>query len=124
MLNPQGEVFIGIVRKIKRKSMTHSGNPIYKIILDNRTLDTKPDGAVNYFLSDSMLDKEYVFLLENGVVIDYRPMPFAPTNRNNHQGVTMQYHQTMSIRSCLPFFIGPLVTMIILFIIADVKLPC
>ena len=79
MLNPQGEVFIGIVRKIKRKSMTHSGNPIYKIILDNRTLDTKPDGAVNYFLSDSMLDKEYAFVLENGVVIDYRPMPFAPT---------------------------------------------
>ena len=42
MLNPQGEVFIGIVRKIKRKSMTRSGNPTYKIFLDNRTIDTKP----------------------------------------------------------------------------------
>lgn len=79
MLNPQGEVFFGIVRKIKRKSMTHSGNPTYKIILDNRTIGTKPDAAVNYFISDSMLGKEYAFLLENGLVIDYRPMPFAPT---------------------------------------------
>ena len=58
--------------------MTRSGNPTYKIILDNRTIDTKPDAAVNYFISDSMLDKEYAFVLENGVVIDYRPMPFAP----------------------------------------------
>ena len=79
MLNPQGEVFSGIVRKIKRKSMTRSGNPIYKIILDNRTIDTMPDGAVNYFISDSMLDKEYVFTLEYGLVIGFRRMPFAPT---------------------------------------------
>ena len=79
MLNPQGEVFIGIVRKIKRKSMTHSGNPTYKIFLDNRTIDTKPDGAINYFISDSMLGKEYAFVLEGGLVIGYRPMPFAPT---------------------------------------------
>ena len=83
MLNPareaQGEVFTGIVRKIKRKSMTHSGNPTYKIFLDNRTIDTKPDAAINYFISDSMLGKEYAFVLENGLVIDYRPMPFAPT---------------------------------------------
>ena len=79
MLNPQGEVFSGIVRKIKRKSMTHSGNPTYKIILDNRTIDTKPDAAINYFIADSMLDKEYAFVLENGLVIDYRPMPSAPT---------------------------------------------
>ena len=79
MLNPEGEVFTGIVRKIKRKSMTRSGNPTYKIVLDNRTLDTKPDGAVNYFISDSMLDKEYAFVLEGGLVIDYRPMPSAST---------------------------------------------
>ena len=79
MLNPQGEVFIGIVRKIKRRSMTHSGNPTYKIILDNRTIDTKPDAAVNYFISDSMLDKPFTFTLENGLVIDYRPMPSAST---------------------------------------------
>ena len=79
MLNPQGEVFIGIVRKIKRKSMTHSGNPTYKIILDNRTIDTKPDAAVNYFISDSMLGKEYVFILENGLVVDFRQMPHQPT---------------------------------------------
>ena len=76
MLNPQGEVFFGIVRKVK---LTHSGNPTYKIILDNRTIGTKPDAAVNYFISDSMLDKEYAFLLENGLVIDYRPMPSAST---------------------------------------------
>ena len=79
MLNPEGEVTTGIVRKIKRKSMTHSGNPTYKIILDNRTIDTKPDAAINYFISDSMLGKECAFVLENGVVIDYRPMPSAPT---------------------------------------------
>ena len=79
MLNPEGEVFTGIVRKIKRKSMTHSGNPTYKIFLDNRTIDTKPDAAVNYFISDNMLDKEYAFVLENGVVIDYRLMPSAST---------------------------------------------
>lgn len=79
MLNPQGEVFIGIVRKIKRKSMTHSGNPTYKIFLDNRTIDTKPDAAVNYFISDIMLDKEYVFALENGLVVDFRQMPYTPT---------------------------------------------
>ena len=79
MLNPQGEVFIGIVRKIKRKSMTRSGNPTYKILLDNRTIDTKPDAAINYFISDSMSGKEYAFVLENGTVIDYRQMPFAPT---------------------------------------------
>lgn len=79
MLNPQGEVFSGIVRKIKRKSMTRSGNPTYKIILDNRTIDTKPDAAVNYFISDSMLGKEYVFALEYGLVVDFRQMPFAPT---------------------------------------------
>ncbi len=79
MLNPQGEVFIGIVRKIKRKSMTRSGNPTYKIILDNRTIGTKPDAAVNYFISDSMLDKECAFVLEGGLVIDYRLMPSAST---------------------------------------------
>ena len=79
MFTPQGEVFIGTVRKIKRKSMTRSGNPIHMIVLDNRTIGTKPDAAVNYFISDSMLDKEYAFVLENGVVIDYRSMPFAPT---------------------------------------------
>lgn len=83
MLNPQGEVFIGTVRKIKRKSMTRSGNPTYKIFLDNRTIDTKPDAAVNYFIADSsakpMLDKEYVFALENGLVVDFRQMPYTPT---------------------------------------------
>ena len=79
MLNPQGEVFIGTVRKIKRKSMTHSGNPTYKIILDNRTIGTKPDAAVNYFISDTMLDKEYAFTLEYGLVIGFRRMPSAPT---------------------------------------------
>ena len=35
----------------------------------------------------------------------------------------MQYHQTTSIRAWLPFFIVTLVTMVILFIIADVRLP-
>ena len=79
MLNPEGEVFTGIVRKIKRKSMTHSGNPTYKIVLDNRTIDTKPDAAINYFISDNMLDKEYVFILEYGLVIGFRQMPSAPT---------------------------------------------
>ena len=79
MLNPQGEVFFGIVRKIKRKSMTHSGNPTYKIILDNRTIGTKPDAAVNYFISDSMLDKEYAFLLEYGRIIGFQRMPHQPT---------------------------------------------
>ena len=79
MLNPQGEVFIGTVRKIKRKSMTRSGNPTYKIFLDNRTIDTKPDAAINYFIADSMLGKEYAFVLEVGLVIDYRPMPYTPT---------------------------------------------
>ena len=79
MLNPQGEVFIGIVRKFKRKSMTRSGNPTYKIFLDNRTIDTKPDAAINYFIADSMLGKEYVFSLENGLVVDFRQMPYTPT---------------------------------------------
>ena len=79
MFTPQGEVFTGIVRKIKRKSMTHSGNPTYKIILDNRTIDTKPDAAINYFISDSMLDKEYVFILEYGRIIGFQPMPSAST---------------------------------------------
>ena len=79
MFTPQGEVFIGTVRKIKRKSVTHSGNPTYKIILDNRTIDTKPDAAINYFIADITLNKEYVFTLEYGLVIGFRPMPFAPT---------------------------------------------
>lgn len=79
MLNPQGEVFTGIVRKIKRKSMTRSGNPTYKIFLDNRTIDTKRGDVINYFISDSMLDKEYVFSLENGLVVDFRQMPYTPT---------------------------------------------
>ena len=35
----------------------------------------------------------------------------------------MQYHQNKSIRAWLPFVIGPLVTIVILFIIADVRLP-
>ena len=35
----------------------------------------------------------------------------------------MQHNQTMPIRTWLPFFIGPLVTIVILFIIADVRLP-
>ena len=35
----------------------------------------------------------------------------------------MQYNQTMSIRAWLPFYIITLVTMVILFIIADVRLP-
>ena len=79
MLNPEGEVFTGIVRKIKRESMTHSGNPTCKIFLDNRTIDTKPDAAINYFISDSMLGKEYVFLLEYGRIIGFRRMPHQPT---------------------------------------------
>ena len=79
MFTPQGEVFIGIVRKIKRKSMTHSGNPTYKIILDNRTIDTKPDAAINYFFSDSMLGKEYVFLLEGGRIIGFQRVQHPST---------------------------------------------
>ena len=35
----------------------------------------------------------------------------------------MRYNQTTSIRAWLPFFIIALVTMVILFIIADVRLP-
>ena len=35
----------------------------------------------------------------------------------------MQYTQSMSIRAWLPFFIITLVTMLILFVIADVRLP-
>ena len=35
----------------------------------------------------------------------------------------MQYNQTTSIRAWLPFFVVTLVTMVILFIIADVRLP-
>ena len=79
MLNPEGEVFTGIVRKVKRKSMTRRGNPTYKIFLDNRTIDTRPDAAINYFISDSMLGKEYVFILEYGHIIGFRPMPHQPT---------------------------------------------
>ena len=79
MLNPEGEVFTGIVRKIKRESMTRSGNPTYKIVLDNRTIDTKPDAAINYFISDSMLGKEYVFILECGRIIGFQRMPHQPT---------------------------------------------
>lgn len=79
MLNPEGEVFTGIVRKIRRKSMTHSGNPTYKIFLDNRIIDTKPDAAINYFISDSMLGKEYVFILKYGHIIGFQRMPHQPT---------------------------------------------
>ena len=71
MLNPQGEVFIGIVRKFKRKSMTRSGNPTYKIFLDNRTIDTKPDAAVNYLLGPSMEGNAYAFTLEYGQLIGF-----------------------------------------------------
>ena len=35
----------------------------------------------------------------------------------------MQYNQSTSIRAWLPFYILTLVTMIILFFIADVRLP-
>ena len=35
----------------------------------------------------------------------------------------MQYHQTTPIRAWLPFYVLALVTMVILFIIADVRLP-
>ena len=35
----------------------------------------------------------------------------------------MQYNQSTSIRAWLPFYIITLVTMIILFLIADVRLP-
>ena len=35
----------------------------------------------------------------------------------------MQYIQSTSIRAWLPFYIIALVTMVILFIIADVRLP-
>ena len=35
----------------------------------------------------------------------------------------MQYTQSTSIRAWLPFFIITLVTMLILFVIADVRLP-
>ena len=35
----------------------------------------------------------------------------------------MQYIQTTSIQAWLPFFVIALVTMVILFIIADVRLP-
>ena len=35
----------------------------------------------------------------------------------------MQHNQTTSIRAWLPFYVLALVTMVILFIIADVRLP-
>ena len=35
----------------------------------------------------------------------------------------MQHNQTTSIRAWLPFFVVTLVTMVILFLIADVRLP-
>ena len=35
----------------------------------------------------------------------------------------MQYNQSTSIRAWLPFFIITMVTMLILFFIADVRLP-
>ena len=35
----------------------------------------------------------------------------------------MQHHQTTSIRAWIPFYVLALVTMVILFIIADVRLP-
>ena len=35
----------------------------------------------------------------------------------------MQYHRTTSIWAWLPFYVLALVTMVILFIIADVRLP-
>ena len=35
----------------------------------------------------------------------------------------MQYNQSTSIRAWIPFFIVALVTMVILFFIADVRLP-
>ena len=35
----------------------------------------------------------------------------------------MQHHQTTSIRAWLPIYVLALVTMVILFIIADVRLP-
>ena len=35
----------------------------------------------------------------------------------------MQHHQTTSIWAWLPFYVLALVTMVILFIIADVRLP-
>ena len=35
----------------------------------------------------------------------------------------MQHHLTASIRAWLPFYVLTLVTMVILFIIADVRLP-
>ena len=76
MLNPEGEVFTGIVRKVM---LTHSDNPTYKIFLDNRTIDTKPDAAINYFISDSMLGKEYVFILEYGRIIGFQRMPYQPS---------------------------------------------
>ena len=79
MFTPQGEVITGTIRKVKRKSMTHSGNPTYKIFLDNRTIDTKPDAAINYFISMSMVGKEYVFILEYGRIIGFQPMPHQPT---------------------------------------------
>ena len=79
MLNPEGEVTTGIVRKIKRESMTRSGNPTYKIFLDNRTIDTKPDAAINYFISDNMLGKEYVFILEYGRIIGFQRVQHQPT---------------------------------------------
>ena len=79
MLNPEGEIFTGIVRKIKRKSMAYSGNPTYRIFLDNRTIDTKPDAAINYFFSDSMLGKEYVFILEYGHIIGFQRVQHPST---------------------------------------------
>ncbi len=79
MLNQEGEVFTGIVRKVKHTGTTPSGMPRYRIVLDNRTIDTKPDGAVNFFAPYITLNNEYVFVLENGVVVDYRQMPSAPT---------------------------------------------
>lgn len=53
--------------------------PRYRIVLDNRTIDTKPDAAINYFISDSMLGKEYVFILEYGRIIGFQRMPHQPT---------------------------------------------
>ena len=60
-------------------SLTHSGNLTYKIFLDNRTIDTKPDAAINYFISDNMLGKEYVFILEYGRIIGFQRMPYQPS---------------------------------------------
>lgn len=61
------------INEIKRMRNTASGNPRYRLYYGDGASQyyaTKPDGAINYEITDSLVGKRVHLIFDKGYVID------------------------------------------------------